>query len=633
MCGVAGFVFNNSDIFNKQLSLKYLHEMARRLHHRGPDGVGTWSDNRAGLAHARLAVIDIGSGGAQPMHDSLGHIHIVFNGEIYNFLALRNELQALGHHFVSRSDTEVLIHAYKAWGTRLFTKLTGMFSLAIWDSLNRRLTLARDRFGEKPLYFLHTQKFFAFASEVKSIMALPGVKARPNYTAIHDYLTYGYTLSPDTAFESIQRLPPAHYMVINDGKPPTQTMYWQLPSISEQKIGNLEDLKHGVIDRLREAIKGCLISDVPLGVFLSGGVDSSAVVALMHDLQKEQILTFSSKFEHEELDESKFATAVAKRYSTKHSVSTLDISILASINQLAWHYGDPFSDSSALATFALAKQARQHVKVVLTGDGSDEMFFGYERYRSFNQLTENGQPSRLRQFNDLYDSSRDNASAYRYIDSYGYLVERFREKQKLAGYGPTLLTNARQCSYDRLLPYFSIGSNPIEMASRIDVGSYLPDDILVKVDVATMAHGLESRSPFLNHDLVEYVARIPPSQRIWGYEGKALLKSSLEPYLPSEVMYRRKMGFSVPLASFMRTSASKQTAALLDCDRFADRGLMRPDYVRQLLAEHIEGREDHGTRIWCLICLEMWFRTFIDNDGAAVLPDNENPYAEFAHAA
>jgi asparagine synthase (glutamine-hydrolysing) len=633
MCGIAGFVFRNVRLFDRSSSVQYLHGMARRLNHRGPDGIGTWADDRAGLAHTRLAVIDISNSGIQPMHDGRGEIHVVFNGEIYNFLSLRAELIGLGHHFVSSSDTEVLIYGYKAWGTRLFTKLTGMFALAIWESCSRRLVLARDRFGEKPLYFTKTPNLFAFASEIKAITALPEVRVQPNYDAIHDYLTYGHVVNPQTAFENIQSLPAAHYMVIEDGKQPIQTMYWHLPSASEQKVGKLEELQQGIVDRLREAIKGCLISDVPLGVFLSGGVDSSAIVALMSSLSEDQIETFSSAFKNHGIDESKFSGMVAGQYSTKHKLFELDESVLYSINKLAWHYGDPFSDSSALATFALAKQARQSVKVVLTGDGADEMFLGYQRYSTFKNNLSSDSPSRSRQMNSVYGPSFNISSGNIFIDSYGYLIERFREKQKFAGYGPALLTNARHCSYDRLLPYFSCGGDPMDMASRFDVGSYLPNDILVKMDVATMAHGLESRSPFLNHDLVEYVARIPVSQRVWGNEGKALLKASLRDYLPPEVMYRSKMGFSVPVASFIRAKAAKQTAALLNCDRFADRGLMRPDYVRQLLEEHATGHEDHGTRIWSLVCLEMWFRTFIDSDGSRVLSDDENPYAEFAHNA
>ena len=633
MCGIAGYIFKRSCPFNRLESTRYLSEMARRLHHRGPDGYGIWADDHVGLAHTRLSVIDISHAGAQPMHDDRGDVHIVFNGEIYNFLPLRAELEARGHRFVSRSDTEVLIYGYKEWGTNLFSKLTGMFSLSIWDSLKRRMILARDRCGEKPLYYIHSENFFAFASEIKAITVLPGIVIRPNHDALHDYLTYGYTMGSATAFENIQRLPAAHYMVIEEGKRPVQTLYWQLPSASEQKIGNLDDLRHGVIDRLRQAVKVSMVSDVPIGAFLSGGVDSSAVVAMMHGLREGPIETFSNGLEHEDYDETKFAEMVANRYSTNHHVFNFGSSVLASINQLAWHYGEPFSDSSALVTFALAKQARKYVTVALTGDGSDELFLGYQRYFRFQQLLQENPPMHVRKLNSLYGTKPNSDHAKIASDTYGFLIERFREHQKLEAYGQAMLMKAKQCSYDRLLPLFSPNTDPLEMAGRFDVASYLADNILVKVDIATMANGLESRSPFLNHELVEYVARIPVEQRVWGGEGKALLKSSLEDYLPHEAMYRPKIGFSVPVARFLKTVASKQTSALLDCDRFADRGLIRPDYVRKLMSEHISGRHEHGTRIWTLVCLEMWFRTFIDNDGSKPLTDEDNPYAEFSASA
>ena len=633
MCGIAGYIFNRSCPFGRLESTTYLSEMARRLHHRGPDGFGIWADEHVGLAHARLAVIDISNSGAQPMHDDRGDVHIVCNGEIYNFLLLRADLEARGHRFVTHSDTEILIYGYKEWGTNLFTKLTGMFALSIWDSRRRRMILARDRFGEKPLFYIQTGKFLAFASEIKAITCLPGIVARPNHDALHDYLTYGYTLGSRTAFENIQRLPPAHYMVIEEGKAPVQTLYWQLPASSEQKKGNLNDLRQGVIDRLSEAVKACMISDVPIGAFLSGGVDSSAVVAMMRGHCLGPIKTFTNGLAQEDYDESKFAEMVANRYSTNHHVFNFGSSVLASINQLAWHYGEPFSDSSALVTFALAKQARKHVTVVLTGDGSDELFLGYQRYFRFKQLLQTNPPTHLRQLNYLYEKTLNSDAAQIAADTYGFVIERFREHQKLEAYGPALLNTAKQCSYDRLLPLFSSNTDPIETAGRFDIASYLADNLLVKVDVATMAHGLESRSPFLNHELAEYVARIPVDQRVWGGEGKALLKSSLEDYLPHQAMYRPKIGFRVPVARYLKTVASKQTSALLDCERFADRGLIRPNYVKKLLSEHISGSNDHGMRIWTLVCLEMWFRTFIDNDGSKPLIDEENPYAEFSDSA
>jgi asparagine synthase (glutamine-hydrolysing) len=632
MCGIAGFLDRSGVGLEPSSTASCLREMARRLHHRGPDGHGTWHDANVGLAHTRLAVIDTSSAGTQPMHDAQGRFHIVFNGEIYNFPHLRRELEARGHRFVSHSDTEVLIYGFKEWGVGLFPRLVGMFALSIWDSAERRMVLARDRFGEKPLYYKVDADFAVFGSEIKAILAMPGVRRVPDREALHDYLTFGYTLGPGTAFEGISRLPAAHYMVLEPGRQPLLARYWELPSLPEQCARSTDELREALIDRLRNAVKGCLIADVPLGAFLSGGVDSSAVVAMMRDEKQGVIETFSSGFEHQNYDETHYARMVAERYGTRHHVFNFGASVLASINKLAWHYGEPYSDSSALVTFALAEQVRKFVTVALTGDGADELLLGYERYFNFRDLVQQSPPTRMRQLGALYEPAPSDDPDRVFVDTYGFMVERFREHQKLSGYGPKLLTKATRCSYDRLWPHLVRGAEPIELAGRIDVGTYLTDNMLVKVDVATMAHGLESRSPFLNHELAEFVARIPCAQRVSGREGKALLKSALEPYLPREAMYRTKMGFRVPVAHFMKTLAARPTADLLQGQRFCDRGLFRPAFVEQLIGEHVGGRQDHGTRLWSLVCLEMWFRNYIDSDGSEVLGDDDNPFAEFGDA-
>jgi asparagine synthase (glutamine-hydrolysing) len=564
------------------------------------------------------------------MHDITDRYHITFNGEIYNYVDLRRELLGRGHIFRSNTDTEVLLYGYCEWGVSLFARLVGMFALAIWDSHCRRLILARDRFGEKPLYFTSTSRYFVFASEIKAILAAPAVKRQPDLAALHNYLTFGYTQGPGTAFSEVQRVPPAHFMVIDEGKPPVQTRYWELPALAEQRSGSQEEWCEGLIEHLRSAVKSCLIADVPLGAFLSGGVDSSAVVAMMRASQKGPIQTFSSGFNVENYDETRYAKRVAKQYGTTHQVFNFGTSVLSSLAKLAWHYGEPFSDSSALVTFALAQQVRKSVTVALTGDGADELLLGYQRYFRFRELMEQKPATRLRTLDALYKQSATADDTRVAIDSYGFLVERMREQHKLSAYGPSMLTQLSRCSYDSLRPYLTRGADPIEMAGRFDVGTYLCDNMLVKVDVATMASSLESRSPFLNHKFAEYVCRIPADQRVWGTEGKAILKKALEPWLPHDLMYRPKMGFRVPVAAFMRTIAADQTSELLQSERFDDRGLFRPAYIKQLIDEHVTAKYDHGTRLWSLVCLEMWFRTYIDNDGSSVLPEDENPYALFA---
>ncbi len=368
---------------------------------------------------------------------------------------------------------------------------------------------------------------------------------------------------------------------------------------------------------------------MPLGAFLSGGVDSSAVVSMMARAHGDAIETFSSGFGFGDYDETRFATMVAERYKTNHHVFTYGSEIIASTAQLAWNYGEPFSDSSALVTYALSRETRGSVTVALTGDGADENFLGYARYFRYGAMRRRMPPEGDRRLVDLYEppayDARRSAS-----DSYGFLMETFRESHKLAGYDLAMLPQLDRCSYDRLMPYVVDDVTPEEQAGRIDVATYLPDDLLVKVDVAAMAHGLETRAPFLNHELVEWVARIPGNHKIWNNEGKALLKSALEPYLPHECMYRTKVGFRVPVAKFMREEIRTQTDAVLLGERFLDRNIIRPAFVREMLTEHRDQTQEHGTRLWNLLALELWFRTWIDSDNNQPLSGNEDPFVEFA---
>jgi len=605
--------------------------MTAVLHHRGPDGQGIWSDAQALLAHTRLAIIDTSDAAAQPMHDDTGTVHVVFNGEIYNFMDLRCELRAAGYRFLSRSDTEVLVNGYREWGTGLFARLVGMFAIAIWDSRVKQLVLARDRFGEKPLYYADVPEAFVFGSEVKALLTWPRMPRRPDMAALHDYLSFGFTLAPATAFSGISRLMPAHYLVLAVGKQPTIHRYWQMPLPADgTKFGSTENLKQELIERLRAAVKSCLVSDVALGAFLSGGVDSSAVVALMAGSCGSGIKTFSSGFGFGDYDETRFATLVADRYQTEHKVFTFNSSLLGNMADLAWFYGEPFSDSSALVTYALSGEVRRSVTVALTGDGADETLLGYARYFNYGDMRRSQPQQGGRQIAELYlqsvNAEEDRVSA---TDAYGFMLERFRERHKLVGCGLAMLPYLGCCSYERLLPYHQAGLAPEETAARFDQSTYLPDDLLVKVDIAAMAHGLETRAPFLNHELAEWVGTIPPDRKIWGREGKALLKSAMEPFVPHECMYRTKMGFRVPVGKFIAEDIHVQTDELLG-ERFADRGLLRREFVSEMLQNHRSRKEDHATRLWSLLCLEMWFRTWIDSDSNRRLEGDGDPFAGFA---
>lgn len=606
--------------------------MSSMLQHRGPDGRGCWTDRGLMLAHTRLAIIDTTAAADQPMHDQTGSVHVVFNGAIYNFRELRAELVAAGYHFRSRGDTEVIVNGYHKWGAAVFERLVGMFAIVIWDSRLERLIAARDRFGEKPLYYAERPDAILFASEIKGILSWPDVPRRPNLDALHDFLSFSYTIGTDTAFSGIKRLPPAHLMICERGRPPVIQRYWQLPEPGTNSIlSSVADLKHELIERVRQAVSMCLVADVPLGAFLSGGVDSSAVVSMMAPLHDGPVETFSSGFGFGDYDETRFAKMVAERYGTNHHVFTYGNEILGNMAELAWHYGEPFADSSALVTYALSRETRKVVTVALTGDGADESLLGYGRYFRYGAMRRRMPPEGGRRLRNLYLSEGQAEDPRRSAgDAYGYLMETFRESHKLDGYDLAMLPYIDRCSYDRLHPHVVEGLSPEEQAGRIDFATYLPDDLLVKVDTAAMAHGLETRAPFLNHQLVEWISRIPSKHKIWDNEGKALLKSALEPYLPRECMYRPKVGFRVPVAKLMRDEIHDTIRSVLLSEQFLDRRLFRRQFVERMLTEHRTNHQEHGTRLWALLALEMWFRTWVDSDSNQPLAGDQNPFEELA---
>lgn len=631
MCGLAAALLTHPGALPEAVLRQRGLAMATLLRHRGPDGEGCWTDHGLVLAHRRLAIIDTSTAADQPMHDQSGTVHVVFNGAIYNFRELRAELTAAGYRFRSSGDTEVIVNGYREWGANLFTRLVGMFAIVIWDSQSQRLVAARDRFGEKPLHYMERPEGILFGSEIKAILSWPGVPRRPNPQALHDFLSFSYIVGTDTAFAGVKRLPPAHFMVCERGKAPTLQRYWQLPAAGESPVrSNIADLKQELIERIRNAVTLCLVADVPLGAFLSGGVDSSAVVSMMAPSHEGPIETFSSGFGFGDYDETRFAHMVAERYGTNHHTFTYGKEIIGGMGALAWHYGEPFADSSALVTYALSRETRQAVTVALTGDGADETLLGYARYFRYGSMVRRTPPERSRLLPELYRSNGLDSHRRAAGDAYGFLMATFRERQMLVGYDLAMLPCLDRCTYDRLAVHVVDGLTPEEQAGRIDLETYLPGDLLVKVDTAAMAHGLETRAPFLNHELVEWVSRIPGDSKVWDNEGKALLKSALEPFVPKECLYRPKVGFRVPVAKLMREDIREATESVLLSERFADRRLIRRDFVMEMLDEHRTQRQEHGTRLWALLALEMWFRTWIDNDSNQVLTDNENPFAEFS---
>jgi len=626
MCGIAG-LWSPTPLAEGEAVVGHLARMARALRHRGPDDSGTWSDGTVGLAHTRLAIIDLTPTGRQPMSDERERASIVYNGECYNFLTLRRELEAKGHRFRGGSDTEVILRGYLEWGEGVIQRLRGMFALAIWDRTRRRLLLARDRLGKKPLVYGWHQGRLYFASEAKAILAWPGFPRRADLAAIHDYLTFQAVPAPATAFQGIFRLPPAHYAVVEDGRLRLER-YWQAPAATSS-LAQPNDAQEQFLSLFDEAVKLRMIADVPLGAFLSGGIDSGAVVASMARAGAGRIKTFTIGFAEDAFDERKEARLVAERYGTDHKEFVVTPDAAALLPTLTWHYGEPFADASAVPSYCVAEIARREVTVALNGDGGDEAFMGYPVYRAcrlsgaFDAL-----PLTLRKLiaalaralpfgrSSLATLRRALRFAQELAEPrhrrFGSWVATFADADKRGLYGEGLLREGARVSADRLAPFF-VGDAPMEAeAAAADVANYLPDVLLAKVDIATMANSLESRSPLLDHQVVEFALGLPAAARLTGNRTKAFLKDAMRERLPTEILERPKRGFAVPLDPWFRGPLRALLRDTLASDAARARGLFRTEAVERLIASHESGRENHGNRLWSLLMLELWFRAWID---------------------
>jgi asparagine synthase (glutamine-hydrolysing) len=634
MCGIGGFLIAGPSLPTAELEGR-LWAMIGTLRHRGPDDEGVWTDGQAGLAHARLSIIDLSRAAHQPMASADGSVWISYNGEVYNFAELRQELGGLGYRFRSRSDTEVIVNGWHAWGPRIFSRLRGMFALAIWDQRSRRLILARDRLGKKPLYYIATATALLFGSEIKAVLAWPGVPRVANLSAIDRYLSLGYVPSPDTAFAGICKLPAAHYLVAEtrpDGSFAELELvrYWHLPEpAATRQQWRTSDLQDELVARLEEAVRLRLISDVPLGAFLSGGVDSSAVVAMMARVGGRTVKTFSIGFSAREYDETYYARMVAERYATDHTELVVEPDAVAVLPRLVWHFGEPFADSSAVPTYYVAQMARREVTVALNGDGGDECFLGYSRYKAMRYLSWfDGIPGRSSaEFERLLGLAppimqrRYKISRIREVlrvakdhpgRRYAHTLASFTDADKPDCYTGAMREQLGRSALELLDPYFEAGDGLVAAANRADIHTYLPDDLMVKVDVASMAHGLEARSPLLDHLFLEWAVAIPDRVKLAHGITKALFKSAMRPYLPRKLLYRRKMGFSCPIDHWFRNELKELAYDTLLSRQSRERGLFRPNYVRQLLDEHCRSAANHHARLWALLMLELWFRMWLD---------------------
>ncbi|MFF0065240.1 asparagine synthase (glutamine-hydrolyzing) [Streptomyces sp. NPDC005279] len=618
MCGVAGIVSTSPP------DPGHVKEMCRLIAHRGPDGEGYHVDAHAALGMRRLAIIDV-AGGDQPVYNEDGTVAAVFNGEIYNFVELRDRLVARGHRFTTGSDTEVLVHLYEDHGEDLVEHLRGMFAFAIWDAARRRLLLARDRVGKKPLYYRQAGASLAFASELKALVADPSVSRELDPVALHHYLTYQYVPAPWSIYRGIRKLPPGHLLVWQDGEARLRR-YWKL-DFTPRPMGSEREAAERARQLLLDATRVRMVSERPLGAFLSGGIDSSAVVAAMARLSDRPVKTFCIGFDDQRYDERSYAASVARRYGTDHhEFVVVGSSALEVLPTVARHFDEPFADSSAIPSFFVAELSRRHVTVVLNGDGGDECFGGYRRYAFMKRVGRMQPPKRLRGVLDRIGSAlaqADTTPRLRRIGRgirllgetpqhrYASLMSHFSGEGKNALYTDAQHEQVAGIDSNDLIRHVfdtSAADEDVNRLMDVDVNTYLPGDLLVKVDITTMAHSLEARSPFLDHHLMEWAAGLPGGWKVDGQVTKALLKKAMVPWLPSELLHRPKAGFGVPLADWLRCELRPLAYDLLTDHTARARGLFRPDVVRGLLQDHSEGR-DRSNLLWSLLQFELWQRT------------------------
>jgi asparagine synthase (glutamine-hydrolysing) len=601
------------------------------LIHRGPDGSGFHDDAHASLGMRRLAIIDV-VGGDQPVYNEDRSVVAVFNGEIYNFASLREELRRKGHRFTSDGDTECLVHAYEEFGDDLVHRLRGMFAFALWDLPRKRLLLVRDRVGKKPLYWTSDGPSLTFGSELKSLAQNPDLRRDVDHMALHHYLTYLYVPAPWSIYRNVHKLPPGHLLIWQDGAVDVRR-YWRLDATPRQ-VTDQSEATAQLRELFLDATRVRMVSERPLGAFLSGGLDSSAVVAAMARQTADRVKTFSIGFDDQKFDERRYARMVAERYDTDHHEMVITPSALAVLPTLAWHFDEPFADSSAIPSFYVAKMSRQHVTVVLNGDGGDESFGGYRRYVAMARagriaLPSVAQPhlSRLGTLIGARSAPRSRLhDAARFLQllceptsrRYARFMSAFTAEQKADLYTTALREEVAGFDSHELLDDVyaaSLAGSDIGRLLDIDANTYLPGDLLVKVDITTMANSLEARSPFLDHHLIEWAAGLPTDLKVRSGTTKYLLKKALADWLPAELIHRKKMGFGVPLAAWLRNDLRELAWDVLTDHTARSRGLFRPEAVTSLLRQHEAGR-DHSSRIWALIQFELWHRVHRD-DGAS----------------
>lgn len=622
MCGIAGIFYPATP---KPVDPARVTAMTDVQAHRGPDGSGVWTAPGVGLGHRRLSIIDV-SGSPQPMSTTDGALTVVYNGEIYNYLELRTELASLGARFVTAGDTEVLLHAWAAWGPAMLDKLNGMFAFALHDSRRQSLFLARDRMGTKPIHYVElSDGGIAFSSELKGLLAHPLLRRDPDIRAVEDYLAYGYVPDDACLIAGVKKLPAGHSLLLARGKPlPAPSRWWDI-DFSRRATGSAKALEEQLLALLRDAVTSRMVSDVPLGAFLSGGVDSSTVVALMAEASKRAVKTCTIGFDEAGHDERAYANAVAARFATEHRERVVAADDFGLIDTLVAAFDEPFADASALATYRVSELARENVTVALSGDGADEAFAGYRRYkfqaaeervrgllpahmrgRVFGTLGRwypkaDWAPRPLRAKTTLLALAEDGAEAY--ARSVGVTTPALRARLFSAAAKQALQGHRAEDRYVRSMRD-APARDALDRAQYADFQHWLPGDILTKSDRTSMAVSLEAREPLLDYKLVEFAATLPDDVRLRRGQGKWLMKKAMERYLPRDILYRPKMGFVTPVSTWFRGALAEEAAALSTSRTLRETGWFDPSAIATLAADHRAGRAEHGRTLWQLVMLD-----------------------------
>ncbi|MBN1446036.1 MAG: asparagine synthase (glutamine-hydrolyzing) [Candidatus Omnitrophica bacterium] len=632
MCAICGII-NCGERVDEGL----LRKMADAIKYRGPDEEGFYIKDNAGLGHRRLKIIDLHTG-QQPIANEDGTVFLVCNGEVYNFAELRETLERKGHRFKSRSDSEVILHLYEEKGVECLQDLRGMFAFAVWDGRKKKLLLARDRIGKKPVVYSASEKGIIFASEIKALLLHPSVQKDIDATALDLFLTYQAVPAPRTIFKGIKKLPAAHYLLWQDGKYRVER-YWDLNFTKKIKLKSEEEYAELLWQKLTEAVKLRMISDVPLGAFLSGGIDSSTVVGIMSGLSRPPVKTFSVGFDEESFSELKYAKTVAERFGTEHYEFKVKPDVMEILPKLVWHYNEPFGDSSMVPTYYVARETKKCVTVALNGDGGDENLAGYTRYWQMLLL------DRIRKASDRMPKGFKKGMMSALLKGYEkhpsstfFRIWKWLEEAEREGYGYAYARRLMSFSPEHKSEIYSDSfASEIEGGGSISVfnaiwnrteGLYLMERMLyadfnlnladvltVKMDIAAMANSLESRSPFLDQEFVETIASFPPEMKFRKLASKYILKKKLKGFLPEEILSRKKMGFGIPAGEWFRKDLKDYLRSYLLSEGFARRGYFRAEGVKKMVEDHIAGRAVHTPRLWNLLVFELWYRIFIEGEG------------------